>query len=87
MESQTEFQREAQQKWPTAKIHCDGPYALVCPISYSVTLYSHYMLAMAEVALDHSNFRCKDSHSLVELKPAPQRTRTTFRNRALMEGD
>jgi hypothetical protein len=87
MESQTEFQREAQQKWPTAKIHGDGQYALVCPGSYSVTLYTFWMGAMADLARDHGNWRCKDQHRLVEIDAAPRRAPLTIRNRAALERD
>jgi len=45
------------------------------------------MQAMVEVALDHSNWRCKDEHRLIELKAVPQRAPLTLRNRAAMERD
>lgn len=83
--SLSEYQQAARQKWPQADIVGDGPFALVCPVTDSVFLYDFYMAAMAEIACDHSNWRCKDSHSMVEMKPAPPRP--TIRNRALMERD
>jgi hypothetical protein len=82
--SLSEYQRAARQKWPTADIISDGPYALLCSVTDTVYLYSFAMAAMAEIARDHSNWHCKDSHRMVELTPAP---RPTIRNRALMERD
>jgi hypothetical protein len=75
----SDYRRAARHRWPNAAITGDGPFALVCSITSSVTLYSFHMLAMTEIALDHSNWRCKDSHHLIELKPE-YRTRRVFRN-------
>ncbi len=77
------YQEAARQT--TAFINGDGIYALHCEALNEVWLYSHYMFAMAEVARDHGNRRCKNTHSLVELEPAPPRP--AIRNRALMERD
>jgi hypothetical protein len=69
----SEYQQAARLKWPTALITGDGSYALHCADLNHVWLYTHYMLAMADVAQDHGNWSCKDSHRLIELKPAPCR--------------
>jgi hypothetical protein len=84
---QSEFQRAARLRWPQYGIYGDGPFALVCPVTNHVRLHGHYMQAMVEVALDHSNWRCKDEHRLIELKAVPQRAPLTLRNRAAMERD
>jgi hypothetical protein len=87
-DSLSEYQRAARQKWPTSRIFGDGKYALVCPVSYSVHLYAYYMLALTEIARDHSNWQCKDSHTLVELKPVPPpRSETITRYPADCERD
>jgi hypothetical protein len=83
----SEYQQAARQRWPQYNIHGDGPCALVCPVSYSVHLYPFPMMAMADIARDHSNWRCKDSHTLVEIDPAPRRAPLTIRNRAALERD
>jgi len=83
--SLSEFQQAARQKWPTANIVGDGPYALFCPFTDTVYLYSFAMAAMADIARDHGNWSCKDSHRMVELTPVPPRP--AIRNRALMERD
>jgi hypothetical protein len=70
-EPQSEFQQAAHQKWPNAIIHGDGKYALFCGDLNHVHLYDFYMLAMCEIARDHGNWNCKDSHRMVELTPAP----------------
>jgi hypothetical protein len=33
------YQQAARQKWPTADIVGDGPFALVCPVTDTVYLY------------------------------------------------
>jgi hypothetical protein len=81
----SEYKQAARQKWPTADIIGDGPYALFCPFTDTVYLYSFAMAAMADIARDHGNWSCKDSHRMVELTPAPPRP--VIRNRALMERD
>lgn len=86
-QNESDYQRAARLKWPQFNIHGDGPCALVCPVSYSVQLYPFPMAAMAEIARDHSNWRCKDEHHLVELDAAPRRAPLTIRNRAAMERD
>lgn len=83
----SEYQQAARLRWPEYAISGDGPSALVCPLSYSVFLFPFAMMAMAHIALDHSNRHCKDDHKLVELKAAPQRAPLTLRNRAAMERD
>lgn len=82
----SEYQQAARLKWPTAFINGDGAYALHCGALNEVWLYSHYMIAMSDVARDHGNWRCKDSHKLVEVKPAPRRE-TIRRSPAEMERD
>jgi hypothetical protein len=72
--SLSEYQQVAQQKWPHYQIHGDGPHAVICPASYSITLYGYWMEAACELMHDHGNWRCKNNHSLTELKPLPQRT-------------
>jgi hypothetical protein len=74
MQSLSEYQKAAAARWPQYRIHGDGPHALVCPTSYSVTLFGYWLEAASEMMNDHANWRCKDSHKLVEIKPAPQRT-------------
>ena len=74
---ESEFQIAARQKWPTAIITGDGPYALWCEALDHVWLHAHYMTAMAEIALDHSNFHCKDGHRMIELTPV-HKPRTIF---------
>jgi hypothetical protein len=86
-QNESDYQRAARQRWPQLNIHGDGPCAIVCPISYSVHLYPFPMMAMSQIALDHSNWRCKDEHRLVELKAVPQRAPLTLRNRAALERD
>ena len=83
--SLSEYQQAARQKWPTANIVGDGPYALFCSVTDSVHLYSFWMGAMNDLTRNHYNWQCRDSHRLVELKPAPPRP--AIRNRALMERD
>lgn len=83
--SLSEFQQAARQRWPQYRIHGDGPCAVVCPISYSVHLYPFAMMAMSQIALDHSNWACKDEHKLVEIDAAPRRAPITLRNRAVLE--
>jgi hypothetical protein len=87
MKSESEYQQAARQRWPQLNIHGDGPCAIVCPVSYSVFLYPFAMMAMSQIALDHSNQHCKDEHKLVELKAVPQRAPLTLRNRAALERD
>ena len=65
----SEFQRAARLKWPQYRIVGDGPFAISCGITSSVHLYAWPMLAMIEIARDHSNWRCKDCHCMVELQP------------------
>jgi hypothetical protein len=84
-QNESDYQHAARQRWPQYRIHGDGPCALVCPVSYSVFLFPFAMMAMADIARDHSNRHCKDEHKLVELKAAPQRAPLTLRNRAAME--
>jgi hypothetical protein len=72
-QSQTEYQQAAAAKWPRYQIHGDGPYALVCPTSYSITLFGWWFEAACELMKDHGNWRCKNNHSLTELKPLPRR--------------
>jgi hypothetical protein len=86
-EPQSDYQRAARLKWPEYVISGDGPFAIVCPVSYSVFLYTFAMAAMADIARDHSNWDCKDEHRLVELKAVPQRAPLTIRNRAALERD
>ena len=83
---ESEFKQAARQKWPTATIVGDGPFALVCPVTDCVHLYGFWMGAMDALTRNHSNWQCRDDHKLVELKPAPPR-RPGIRNRALMERD
>jgi hypothetical protein len=73
VKTKSEYQRAARLRWPTARIFGDGPFALYCEVLNHVDLYPHFMLAATDIARDHSNWRCKDSHSLVELKPVAQR--------------
>jgi hypothetical protein len=82
----SEYQQAARQKWPTADIIGDGPFALVCSVTDSVYLYSFWMAAMNDLTRNHSNWRCRDDHKLVELKPA-QRRQPIRRNPADMERD
>ncbi|MBZ5534000.1 MAG: hypothetical protein LAO20_21425 [Acidobacteriia bacterium] len=84
---QSAYQQAARLKWPTAHISGDGPYALACPVTDCVHLYSFWMAAMNDLTRNHSNWQCRDDHKLVELKPAPQPAPITLRNRALMERD
>jgi hypothetical protein len=70
----TEYQAAAAVRWPHYTITGDGPNALICPASYSITLFGWWFEAACELMKDHSNWRCKNSHSLAELKPMPQRT-------------
>jgi hypothetical protein len=83
----SEYQQAARLRWPQYRIHGDGPCAVVCPISYSVHLYPFAMMAMSQIALDHSNWACKDEHKLIEIDAAPRRAPLTLRNRAAMERD
>jgi hypothetical protein len=76
----SEYQQAARQKWPTAQINGDGPFALVCSITEIVRLYSFWMEAMNDLTKNHSNWTCRDRHKLVELKPAPQAAPRSFRN-------
>jgi hypothetical protein len=76
-QTETAFQQAARQKWPTALISGDGPYALCCADLHHIWLYSHAMLAMTYAARNHSNWECKESHRLIELKPAPGRKAIT----------
>jgi hypothetical protein len=73
-QSQTEFQQAAAARWPHYQIHGDGPHALICPASYSVTLYGYWLEAASELMNDHSNWQCRNSHKLAEIKPLPRRT-------------
>jgi hypothetical protein len=70
----TEFQKAAQQRWPHYSISGDGPHAVICPVSYSITLFGWWFEAACALMKDHSNWRCTNNHSLTELKPLPQRT-------------
>jgi hypothetical protein len=74
------YQQAAHLKWPTAQISGDGPFALVCPVTESVHLYSFWMGAMSHLTRNHSNWTCRDRHKLVELKPAPQAAPRSFHN-------
>jgi hypothetical protein len=69
----SEFQKAAAQRWPRYQIYGDGPFAVVCPTTNHVRLYGFRMLALTDIARDHSNWNCKDLHSLVELNPTPRR--------------
>jgi hypothetical protein len=80
------YQHAARLKWPTALITGDGCYALYCADLNHVWLYTHYMLSMADVARNHGTWQCKDSHRLIEMKPAPGR-KTITRNPADIERD
>lgn len=75
------YQHATRLKWPSALITGDGCYALYCADLNHVWLYTHYMLSMADVARNHGTWLCKDSHRLIELKPAPVQKRT-MRNSA-----
>jgi hypothetical protein len=86
-QNESEFQRAARQRWPQYEIYGDGPYALVCSVTRHARLYGFHMLALTDIARDHSNWRCKDEHKLVELKAVSQRAPLTLRNRAAMERD
>lgn len=83
---ESEFQRAAQLKWPTARVSGDGPYALYCEKLDRVQLYAFWLLAATEIARDHSNWGCKDSHRLIELQPG-QKRRIHIRNRSALERD
>jgi hypothetical protein len=85
--SVSEYQQAARQKWPRYDIYGDGPFALVCPVTNHVQLYGFWMAAMSDLTKNHSNWQCRDSHTLVEIDRAPQRAPITLRNRAAMERD
>jgi len=87
MKSESDYQRAARQRWPQLNIHGDGPWALVCPVSYSVTLYTFWMAAMNDLTRNHSNWQCRDQHSIVELRPAARPAPLRIRNRAALERD
>jgi hypothetical protein len=84
-QNESDYQHAARQLWPQLNIHGDGPWALVCPVSYSVTLYTFWMAAMNDLTRNHSNWQCRDQHRIVELTPPPRRAPLTIRNRAAME--
>lgn len=86
-QNESDYQHAARQKWPQLNIYGDGPCAIVCPISYSVHLYPFAMMAMSQIALDHSNWACKDEHIMVEIDAPPKRAPMTLRNRAALERD
>lgn len=86
-QNESDYQQAARQKWPHYIVSGDGPCAIVCPISYSVHLYPFAMMAMSQIALDHSNWACKDEHKLVEIDAAPRRAPITLRNRGALERD
>lgn len=73
------YQHAAKLKWPGYSIVGDGQFAVACPITNRAELFDSYMVAMTRIALDHSNWRCKDDHQLEELKPAPVQQRRAFR--------
>jgi len=73
-ESLSQYQQAARQKWPQYQITGDGPHALICPTSYSVTLFGYWLEAASELMHDHSNWKCRSDHKLEEIKPLPQRT-------------
>ena len=87
MTTLSEFQQAARLKWPEYDIYGDGPYALVCSVTRHVRLCGFHMLAMTEIARDCSNWQCKDTHRLIELKAVPQRAPLTLRNRGALERD
>ena len=85
MSAESVFRIAAKARWPQAQIVGDGRFALHCPVTSTVHLYDFWMLAATEIARDHSNWRCKDSHTLVELQPLP--ARKPIRNLGLLERD
>ena len=73
-ETKSEFQQAAAARWPHYTITGDGPNALICPASYSVSLYGWWLEAATAMMANHSNWQCRNSHKLEEIKPLPQRT-------------
>ena len=73
----TDFQKAAAARWPQYTISGDGPHALVCPTSYSITLFGWWFDAACAMMNDHSNWRCRNQHKLEELKPLPRRAPAT----------
>jgi hypothetical protein len=71
--SLSEHQHAAQQKWPDYRIYGDGAHAVICPASYSVTLYGWWFEAACALMADHGNWQCRNSHKLEEIKPLPRR--------------
>ncbi|HEY2390282.1 MAG TPA: hypothetical protein VGK22_03840 [Candidatus Angelobacter sp.] len=67
----SQYQTAAATKWRDYRIYGDGPHAVICPASYSVTLYSWWFEAASAVMQDHGNRRCRTEHRLEELKPQP----------------
>jgi hypothetical protein len=74
MATTSEFQQAAAAKFPHYTVHGDGPHALICPASYSITLFGWWFEAACELMKDHSNWNCRNQHRLEELKPTPCRT-------------
>jgi hypothetical protein len=72
--TKSEYQQAAAAKWPHYQIHGDGPHALICPASYSITLFGWWFEAACDLMHDHGNWQCRNSHKLVEIKPLPCRT-------------
>lgn len=85
--SQSEYQRAAKLRWPSAFVHGDGPFAVYCPVRQAVDLYGWAMAAMSAVSVDCSNWRCKATHLFHELKPVYPHTNEINRIRSLIERD
>jgi len=83
----SDYRRAARMKWPEATVKGDGPWALLCQVTQTVTLYFLYMWAAADAAKEHSNWQCAAEHRLIEIKPLPLRKERPLRYTAEMERD